>query len=210
MNTTIKTAGVSEHISVREIDSEGSIFCESEGQFMELYQQFRVGCARYSASLKETGSRTNADKLDKDMPVRRDLFMVGMVAILKAIRRKEVREYNWFQAVNTQLEKLTSRISELEQKQDLQQALREFGYSEDTYVSLSDVARLSAYSIKHTQNLMRDAIAKGDIRVERRMLTNGRLGHPRYHWGDAVLFWAPRRKAKSKAQAKASRFMNGD
>lgn len=127
-------------------------------------------------------------------------FVSGVTALINMLMDNQL---NTAATLSALVETLLNRLSAIEN----QLTSTRVTDSDEIYVSIEEVARLSGYGRKRCKQLMIDAIAKGDIRVNQVAFIN-KAGNAsqtrcRYHFGDCKRFWSPARVKKNARKTAA-------
>ena len=150
------------------------------------------------------GAKLN-DKPEKGEYAKLDHFCAGLAVLYSMLNGEKKSEGNMTRELFQQLANMELRMASMENQLSSPRVTD----SDDIYVPIEEVARLSGYERKRCKQLMVDAIANGDIRVNQVAFINkaGNESHTRcrYHLGDCKLFWHPGRVKKTPAKKKATR-----
>lgn len=132
-------------------------------------------------------------------------FISGMAVLLSVMKDNQLTTAAMQSLLVDKLTKLDLRMSGIENQLTSSRVTD----SDDLYVTIEEVARLSGYERKRCKQLMLDAIANGDIRVNQVTFVNkaGNESHTRcrYHLGDCKRFWSPARVKKAPVKKTAAR-----
>ena len=132
-------------------------------------------------------------------------FISGMAVLLSAMKDNQLTTAAMQSLLVDMLTKLDLRMSGIEN----QLASTRVTDSDDTYVTLKEITRLSGYERKRCKQLMVGAIASGEIRTRQLeyVTKQGKNTESRvsYHLGDCKRFWSPARVKKTPAKKKATR-----
>ena len=144
-------------------------------------------------------------KLNDREYAKLDHFCAGLAVLYSMLHGEKKSEGNMTRELFQQLANMELRMASIENKLSSPRVTD----SDDIYVPIEEVARLSGYERKRCKHHMVDAIASGEIRVHQVSFINkaGNESHTRcrYHLGDCKLFWHQGRVKKTPAKKKATR-----
>lgn len=144
-------------------------------------------------------------KLDKWEYAKLDHFCAGLAALYSMLHSEKEYAGNLTRQLFERLAKMDLRMACMEN----QLASTRVTDSDDIYVNLKEITRLSGYERKRCKQLMVGAIASGEIRTRQLeyVTKQGKNTESRvsYHLGDCKRFWSPARVKKTPAKKKATR-----
>lgn len=157
----------------------------------------------YHDARRKLGLKTKPELDEKDF-ARLSTYITGLAALMSMMRENEfdlAKTLNHILGEMNNIRNLTKHIEEL-------LVCSRVTDSDDLYVSLDEVSHLSGYGSKRCKQLMDDAIARGDIRIDQKEFIN-KAGketqtRPRYHLGDCKRFWTPARVKKTASKKDAA------
>ena len=152
---------------------------------------------------KKLSLKTNLE-LDEKEFARLSTYITGLAALMSMMKENE---FDLAKTLNHILGEMNNISNHTKHIEELLVCSRVTD-SDDLYVSLDEVSHLSGYGSKRCKQLMDDAIARGDIRIDQKEFIN-KAGketqtRPRYHLGDCKRFWTPARVKKTASKKDAA------
>lgn len=143
-------------------------------------------------------------KLNDKEYAKLEHFCAGLAVLYSMLNGEKKSEGNMTRELFQQLANMELRMASMEN----QLASTRVTDSDDIYVTLKEITRLSGYERKRCKQLMVGAIASGEIRTRQLeyVTKQGKNTESRvsYHLGDCKRFWSPAR-VKKVAKKKATR-----
>ena len=153
----------------------------------------------YHDARQKLNLKTNPE-LDEKEFARLSTYITGLAALMSMMKENE---FDLAKTLNHILGEMNNIRNHTKHIEELLVCSRVTD-SDDLYVSLDEVSHLSGYGSKRCKQIMDDAIARGDIRIDQKEFIN-KAGketqtRPRYHLGDCKRFWTPARVKKNRQQ----------
>ena len=152
---------------------------------------------------EKLGLETNPE-LDEKEFARLSTYITGLAALMSMMKENEFGLAITLNRILGEMNHIRNHTKHIEE----QLVCSRVTDSDDLYVSLDEVSHLSGYGSKRCKQLMDDAIARGDIRIDQKEFIN-KAGketqtRPRYHLGDCKRFWTPARVKKTASKKDAA------